>query len=191
MKLPGPATAYVSATKGFKSGGFNLSSTQPGRGFQPEWAWSYEAGLKTELLNGRARLNLAVFDMDYTNLQVQAPVGIGVFDIRNAAAATVRGVELEGATKLGGGLDAGGHLTWLDAVYDSYTAVAIGGIVGDVAGRRLNNAPEWAGRLWAAWNVPLGSRHVLSLGVDATGQSTVFFTPFNDAIQRQCAVRPD
>jgi iron complex outermembrane receptor protein len=185
VKLPGEATAYVSATKGFKSGGFNLSSTQPGRGFGPESAWSYEGGLKTGLLNGRARFNLAVFDMDYTDLQVQTPIGIGVFDIRNAAAAMVRGVEVEGATRIGRGLEAGGHLTWLDATYERYIAVGIGGVVGDVAGNRLNNAPEWAGRLWTEWSAGLGASHRLSLAADATAQSTVYYTPFNDTIQRQ------
>lgn len=185
LKLPRQAIAYVSATKGFKTGGFNLASTQPGRGFAPEWAWSYEGGVKTALMNGRARLNAAVFDMDYTNLQVQATVGIGLVDIRNAAAATIRGVEVEGASRIGRGFDAGGHLTWLDATYDRYIAVAIGGVVGDVAGNRLNNAPEWAGRLWAEWQGRFASADLLSLTVDATAQSTVFFTPFNDDVQRQ------
>jgi iron complex outermembrane receptor protein len=185
LKLPRQAIAYASATKGFKSGGFNVSSTEPGRGFAPEWAWSYEGGVKTRLMNGRARLNAAVFEMDYTNLQVQTPIGIGVFDIRNAAAATIRGVEVEGTARIGRGLDAGGHVTWLDATYDRYIAVAIGGVIGDVAGNRLNNAPEWAGRLWAEWNGSLASSDLLSLTVDATAQSTVFFTPFNDDVQRQ------
>jgi iron complex outermembrane receptor protein len=185
LKLPRRSIAYASVTKGFKSGGFNLSSTQPGRGFAPEWAWSYEGGLKTTLMNGRARVNAAVFEMDYTNLQVQTPIGIGVFDIRNAAAATIRGVEVEGAARLGRGFDAGGHVTWLDATYDRYVAVAVGGVVGDVAGHRLNNAPEWAGRLWVEWKGRLASTDMLSLTVDATAQSTVFYTPFNDDLQRQ------
>lgn len=185
LKFPRQAIAYVSATRGFKSGGFNLSSTQPGRGFAPEWAWSHEGGVKTTLMNGRARLNAVVFDRDYTNLQVQTPIGIGVYDIRNAAAATIRGFEVEGAGRIGRGFDAGGHLTWLDATYDRYVAVAIGGVVGDVAGNRLNNAPEWAGRLWAGWNGSLASSDLLSLTIDATAQSTVFYTPFNDDVQRQ------
>ena len=96
----GDAMAYVSAAKGFKSGGFNPSSVQPGRGFAPEWAWSYEAGVKTTFLHGRARMNVAAFDMRYTNLQVQTPIVIGVFDIRNAAAATIRGIEVESAMRL-------------------------------------------------------------------------------------------
>ncbi len=184
MKLPRDTTAYISATRGFKSGGFNPSSTQPGRGYAPEWAWSYEGGLKTAL-GGRARLNLAVFHMDYTNLQVQTPIGIGVFDIRNAAAATIRGVEVESNARIGRGVNAGGHLAWLDATYDRYVAVGIGGVTGDVAGRRLNNAPEWSGRLWAEWTGTVRASTLLSIGVDATAQSTVFYTPFNDTIQRQ------
>jgi iron complex outermembrane receptor protein len=183
--LPRQAIAYVSATKGFKSGGFNLSSTQPGRGFAPEWAWSYEGGVKTALMNGRARVSAATFSMDYTNLQVQTPIGIGVYDIRNAAAATIRGLEVEGATRLAPGFDAGGHVTWLDATYDRYVAVALSGATSDVAGHRLNNAPEWSGRLWAEWNGRLTSSDALKLTVDATAQSTVFFTPFTDSVQRQ------
>jgi iron complex outermembrane receptor protein len=184
MKLPPRALAYVSATRGFKSGGFNLSSTVPGRGYAPEWAWSYEAGLKTEPMNGRLRANVAAFHMDYTNLQVQTPIAVGVFDIRNAAEATVRGVELEATARIGRGFDAGGHLVWLDATYDQYTAVALGGVTGDVAGKRLNNAPEWSGRLWVEWSASVGAGR-LTLTADATAQSTVYYTPFNDDLQRQ------
>jgi iron complex outermembrane receptor protein len=183
MKLPG-GIAYGSATRGFKSGGFNVSSTQTGRGYEPEWAWSYEGGVKTELMSGRARLNVAVFHMDYTNLQVQTPIGIGVFDVRNAAAATIRGVEVETTARIGRGLTAGGHLAWLDATYDQYTAVGPGGVTGDVAGNRLNNAPEWSGRAWIEWTGMIGPLP-LSLAADGSAQSTVFYTPFNDSIQRQ------
>jgi TonB dependent receptor len=55
IKLPHDALAYVSATRGFKSGGFNPSSTAPGRGYAPEWAWSYEGGWKGTLIDGRSR----------------------------------------------------------------------------------------------------------------------------------------
>jgi iron complex outermembrane receptor protein len=175
---------YVSATRGFKSGGFNLSSTQPGRGFAPEWAWNYEGGVKTTLMNGRARINVAAFQMDYTNLQVQTAIGVGVFDIRNAAAATIRGLEVEPSSRIGRGLEVGGHLAWLDARYDRYIAVGIGGVTGDVAGNRLNNAPEWSGRLWLEWTGNVARSMRMTLTADATAQSTVFYTPFNDTIQR-------
>jgi iron complex outermembrane recepter protein len=185
MNLPHDTLGYVSATRGFKSGGFNPSSTAAGRGYAPEWAWSYETGWKGALMGGRSRLAVSAFVMDYTNLQVQTPIGIGVFDIRNAAAATIRGIEVEHTSRIGRGIEAGGHLTWLDATYDRYIAVDNSGVTGDVAGNRLNNAPEWAGRLWIQWTGDIADSGRLSIAADATAQSTVFYTPFNDSIQRQ------
>ena len=56
---------YVSATRGFKSGGFNITAQEPGEGLQPEFAWSYEGGLKRTMAGGRVRVNTAVFYNDY------------------------------------------------------------------------------------------------------------------------------
>jgi len=182
----GPRTlAYVSATRGFKSGGFNLSSPEPGRGFAPEWAWSYELGLKTALADERTRLRVAAFHVDYRDLQVQTAIRPGVIDISNAAAATIRGVEVEVASQPATTWQLGGHLSWLSAKYDRYTAVGVGGVTGDVAGSRLNNAPEWSGRVWLQWDRGIGAGRMLSLRGDSIVQSPVFYTPFNDTIQQQ------
>jgi iron complex outermembrane receptor protein len=187
IKLPRGALTYISATRGFKSGGFNPSSPVAGRGFAPEFAWSYEGGVKSTVMNGRSRFGVSAFVTDYTDVQVQTPIQPGVYDIRNAASATIRGVEVENTTRFGHGVEAGGHLTWLDATYDHYIAVAVGGATGDVSGNRLNNAPELAGRFWLQWAGAVGASGRLTLTADATAQSTVFYTPFNDDIQRQSA----
>jgi iron complex outermembrane recepter protein len=176
---------FGSATRGFKSGGFNPTSPVAGRGYAPEWAWSYEAGLKTTVASGRASLNLSVFHTDYADLQVQTAIRPGVIDISNAAAATIDGVEVESATRLDHGIEAGGHFAWLNSRYDRYIAVGVGGITGDVTGNRLSNAPVWSGRLWLGRDARLTSQTMLSLRGDATWQTTAFFTPFNDAIQQQ------
>ena len=63
--------------------------------------------------------------------------------------------------------------------------MAYNGVTGDVAGKRLNNAPEWAGRFWIEWSGTVGRARRFSIAADATGQSTVYYTPFNDNIQRQ------
>ena len=183
-RLAESTLAYGSATRGFKSGGFNLTSPEPGRGYSPEWAWSYEAGLKHSFAGDRARLNIAAFHTDYTDLQVQTTLRPGVIDISNAAAATIRGVELEGAWHAARALRLGGHLAWLDARYDEYFAVGVD-VAGDVSGRRLSNAPEWSGRLWLEWTAAAGRAGTLSLRADSRWQSTVFYTPFNDTVQRQ------
>jgi iron complex outermembrane receptor protein len=177
--------AYAAATRGFKSGGFNISSREPGRAFAPEWAWGYEAGVKATLRGGRARLNLVLFHTDYRDLQVQITIRPGVIDISNAAAARIRGAELEGAWQLASGLRLGGHLAWLDARYDEYLAVGVGGVTGDVSGRFLSNAPEWSGRASVDWRIAKGRAGTLSLRADARFQSTAYFTAFNDDVQRQ------
>jgi iron complex outermembrane receptor protein len=181
--------AYVSATRGFKSGGFNLSSREAGRGYAPEWAWSYEAGLRTNLAGGRAALDLAAFRTNYADLQVQTHIRPGVVDISNAAEATIPGIELEASGPIVPGLRLGGHLAWLDATYHRYVAVGVGGVTGDVAGNRLSNAPEWSGRLWLEWSRNAGRFGTLSLRAASRWQSTVFFTPFNDAVERQSPYR--
>ena len=86
---------------------------------------------------------------------------------------------------LGGSVQVGGHLAWLDAKYDQYLALGAGNVAVDVAGRRLNNTPAWSGRLWIDWTRAIGGASSLSLRADATGKTTVFFTPFNDDVQRQ------
>ena len=176
---------YVSAARGFKSGGFNLTSTAAGRGFDPESAWSYEAGVKTRLAREFVRVNVAAFETDYSRLQVQTAIVPGVIDISNAAEATIRGVEVEADTARAGPVRMGGHVAWLRAKYDRYIAVGVGGVTGDVAGKRLNNAPEWSGRVWLEWTRHLGNAGALSSRADTRWQSTVYFTPFNDAVQRQ------
>ena len=84
---------YVSATRGFKSGAFNATSREAGLGVAPEWAWSYEAGLKAERRG--TMLSVAAFYTDYSNLQVQITIRPGLIDISNAAAATIKGAEVE------------------------------------------------------------------------------------------------
>ena len=188
VKVRENVLAYVSATRGFKSGGFNFTSPEAGREFAPEWAWSQEGGVKSILGGGRVRLNVAAFVTNYTDLQVQAGIRPGVVDIANAAAATIQGLEIEVETHFTGTTRAGGHIAWLNAQYDQFTAIGFSGTsitTANVAGNRLNNAPEWSGRGWIDWTRPLGRGRSLSLRADATWKTTVFFSPFNDTIQRQ------
>ena len=176
---------YMSATRGFKSGGFNPTAPGVTGGFAPEWAWSYEGGFKTTIAGGRSRVNVAAFYTDYSNLQVQIAIRPGVIDISNAAVATIKGLEIEQVADVSGSLRLGGYVSWLDARYDRYVAVGVGGVTGDVAGRRLNNAPEWTARGWLDWQFGTSGGGTWSVRPDVVWQTTAFFTPFNDTIQRQ------
>ncbi len=92
--------AYVSATRGFKSGGWNARNNnallvQP---FDPEVVWSYEAGFRSELMNRRLRFNATAFMTDVTDFQLPSaftgPTGI-VFITQNFADLEIKGVEFE------------------------------------------------------------------------------------------------
>lgn len=91
---------FASATRGFKSGGWNARGTAPGDllPFEPEKAWSYEAGIKADLFDRRLRANLTVYQLDVTGLQTPSAFDRGgaiVFITRNFADYRNRGVELE------------------------------------------------------------------------------------------------
>ena len=96
---------YVNVSEGYKAGGYQglaaseLIAITP---FDPEEAILYEIGAKTEWFDNRLRLNLAVFQTDYTDLQIlqllveeDAPIGQSGQLITQNADADIEGYELE------------------------------------------------------------------------------------------------
>ena len=61
---------YVTVSKGFKSGAYNVSSFST-RPVDPETLWDYEIGVKSDI-NEHLRINAAAFYYDYRNIQVQS-----------------------------------------------------------------------------------------------------------------------
>lgn len=98
---------YASAAKGFKSGGFNVrpDPNAPNLGldrFAPETATTFEAGLRSEWLDERLRLNATVFHTAYRDIQLRQQFfseGLFMTRIDNAARARVRGIEVEIAAR--------------------------------------------------------------------------------------------
>ncbi len=88
MDISNSTMAYLSFARGFKPGGSNLTfgfteaeDASAGRPiapalvfptFEAETVDSIEFGLKTDLMDGRARANIAAFSYTYENLQFQA-----------------------------------------------------------------------------------------------------------------------
>ena len=137
---------YFSATKGFKSGGFNATSTAASSAaFGPESLWSYEIGEKGEFFDKTLRVNLTAFKYDYSNLQVQETAGPGNVVITNAANARITGVELESVWLPARWVEFGVSAAQLSAKYLSYpNASFTGGLTGDASGNTLNNAPKFS-----------------------------------------------
>ncbi len=77
--------------------------------------------LKSEWLDRKLLVNLAVFHSDYTDLQttinVQSASGNFISLVRNAAEARSRGVELEGHWTIAGNFRLSADVTYLDARY--------------------------------------------------------------------------
>lgn len=92
---------FASATRGFKSGGWNASATaaQQVLPFSDEKVWSYELGTKSNILDGLVRLNATAFYSDVEDAQILsgfvAANGAVSFVTRNFADMRVQGFELE------------------------------------------------------------------------------------------------
>ena len=167
---------YLTVAQGFKSGGFN--ATQAGSpAFNPERVVSYEAGVKTDFLDRRARLNVSVFHMNYDDLQVRFAAGIGQITIQNAAKATIDGVELEALGRVAPGLTLGFSGAYLDARYDRYSLGAL-----DLSGNRLNQAPRWSLRASADYETALGRAGQLDVHAGYSWQSREYYRAQNDLL---------
>jgi iron complex outermembrane receptor protein len=115
---------YLTASHGFKSGGFNTGfGTLPisTREFDDEDIMHYEGGVKTELLDGNMRLAASAFYTEYKDYQDAAFVG-GQFTVGNAEKAILQGIELEGTALIGEHLTAEFAVSYADFEYDKNTA---------------------------------------------------------------------
>lgn len=92
---PGLMT-YVSATSGFKSGGWNGRGTTPETmaAFNPETVRSFEAGMRSEWWDKRFRLNATAFHVRYKDLQLVSAIGSD-FVTTNAGNSQTYGLEFE------------------------------------------------------------------------------------------------
>lgn len=114
---------FASATRGFKSGGWNARGTAVNTflPFDPEKVWSYEAGFKSDWLDKRLRFNVTLFRMDVSDLQTPsalvAPSGAITFLTRNFADYRNQGIEAELTIAPADGLTLYGTLGYQDDKY--------------------------------------------------------------------------
>ena len=170
---------YATVSEGFKSGGFaasptSLAETNP---LRPEQATNVEFGAKAELTQ-RLRLNLALFDTRYKDLQIQAfgpPAGcvptpsvpcFGQFETFNAGTAEAKGAELELRWLPIDSLTVSATYGYLDAKFKNlylpnasvYTTVSGQAIdLRNQSGQDMMRAPRNKGSLEILHELPLGS----------------------------------
>jgi iron complex outermembrane receptor protein len=132
---------YAKYSTGFISGG-QLAS----RSYNPETAESYEIGIKADLLDRRLRSNLALFDVKYGDLQLQAtgnallpPINASVVLI-NAGDAKAKGFEWENTFLPMQGLTLTANIGYTDFKYTS-----IDPVIGTLQSFLPNQRPDWTG----------------------------------------------
>jgi outer membrane receptor protein involved in Fe transport len=84
---------YATWSRGFRPGGINRRGTLPP--YQPDFISNYEAGTKLTFANGRMRLNAAVYQLDWKDIQLSFLGANGLTEIRNAGNARIRGAEVD------------------------------------------------------------------------------------------------
>ena len=186
--------AYWSFSQGFKPGGSNLTygyteaediiaerPVAPAMVFQTyqsETIEAFEVGIKTDLLDGKARANIAVFTYDYDNLQFQAtdpdPYRGGVANIPQSE---MNGIEVEFTALLSDSLTMDMNLAFLDSeVTSSYEVLDnvdvyqyfFGeedlryGLREDVQGNKLAKSPEFTADINLTYETILSSGNEFS-----------------------------
>ena len=190
---PTPDTLlYASASRGFKSGGFNgrvssngdISVTIGGvttvvPSFAPEKVWTYEVGAKGSFMDGRLMLSADYFYSDYQNFQARVGNGAntgltGSFPVLNAGKLRIQGIEVEAMARPTEALTLTATLGWLDAKYkqfDDPRRVPPASFSCNPTGAAITCEPAFAPplslRVGADYKLPLGGAASLTLGGDA------------------------
>lgn len=170
---------YVSYTEGFKSGGYNgLAATAEALNspYDTQNVSAWEAGIKSELLDQRLRLNVAAFFNDYEGLQQQSVTGEGIFITENYDTEH-KGVEAELSAQLSPAI-----YLWANAVYQDseYTEVSASGgsATGALIGNSMVNVFESQYAIGFDYTRDVGPG-TLSLGANVNRKDDFFSTPDN------------
>jgi iron complex outermembrane receptor protein len=139
---------YARIASGYQPGGPNvvLPGADAPAQFHSSQLTDYQVGLKSSFLDGKASVDLSVFYIDWTRIQVSVLTGAGSA-IENAGAARSEGVDLAGAWSPIPGLNLGGSVAYTDAYLTSDVAS-----LGVLKGAQLPSTPMWSGSLTADYN---------------------------------------
>ncbi len=152
---------YGSFTHGYKAGGFNLDSTAAAGGrdprFNSEEVDTYELGVKSTILDGKVRANLAIFYNSVADFQVLEFTGTQ-FQTFNVDDVSSKGFELEIDARWSDYITNNIGITYADAEYgrkcDNNGAITAATAL---CGNQLTNAPRLSGLFGMTYNGPLNS----------------------------------
>ena len=172
---------YVTFATGYKSGGFDQRFVGPTpdrlpSSYRPESVESLELGLKASALDGRLKINAAVFDADYEDLQIIVRESFNPLTV-NAGDARVRGGELEVTWQASDDWAVDFSAGHLDTRYLRLNQPA------QDSGVRLDNtlanAPAWSLAAGSAYRFGLGASGEMTLRLDWSWQDSEFHDAVN------------
>ncbi|WP_084399934.1 TonB-dependent receptor domain-containing protein [Henriciella aquimarina] len=181
---------YISYSRGFKSGGYNLP--EPGTqatqvAIRPEVLDAYEVGLKTTFFDALT-FNVAGFFYDYQDLAVSI-TRTGSLFVVNAAGAEIKGIDADFAFSAGTGFHISGGIGLLDSEYTEFPngptyvpneAPPFGNAVvpADLAGKTTQRAPDLTFSLAPRYSFRAGNGEV-TLAASFYHNSGFFSDPEN------------
>ncbi|KCZ97616.1 TonB-dependent receptor [Hyphomonas polymorpha PS728] len=189
--LSSDTMVYGKVSRGYKAGGFNPAECTAT--FDPEFLWSYEAGFKSVFANNQALFNAAAFYYDFSDIQFTTYVN-NSSSIRNAAAATLYGVEVEYVLRPDAfeGLQLDGSGSWIHSEYDDqWLADPTESAILNIGGNSLIRAPEWKLNFGAQYQADLDRLGELLFRGEASYTSEVFHDVFNGKAPGQAGTIQD
>ena len=180
-------TVYANTSTGYLSGYFNGRTPSPidaASPVDPQFVDSYEAGFKGTFMD-RLRVNAAFFYAEYTDLAVpftNAGINGGTI-IENAAAAEVKGVELEANLQATDSFSIQTAVGYIDSEVTEVQAGAVPGAATPALGDRLRLTPEWTLSVSPQYVHERADGSQIVARADYSYRSDMFFQPFNKATE--------
>ena len=175
----GSLTSFVSLSKGYKAGGFNLGIVPDGRReFGAEETWNLEAGVKSSLLSDALLLNVAVFFSRRDDQQVRTSFQLipndpasFVFFTDNAAKGETQGLEADLRWFVSETIELYASVGLLDATFDEFSTPQV-----DLSGRKQAHAPDYTLAAGASYRHPGG----FFARLDMTARDAFYFDVSHD-----------
>ena len=185
--------AYLSRSRGFKSGTFSATSFQ-NAAVRPETLDATEAGLKSTILDGSLLLNISAFEYNYKDIQLAQIIGGVSSRLLNAAQGKPRGVNVDVSFReqVGvGTLAVNASAAWMRAKYESFPGAPsatprpgggnIQGVI-DATGNRMIRAPAFTSNVSVDYEFPLADGVFGVTGIWA--RNSGFFTDPDNTIRQ-------
>jgi iron complex outermembrane receptor protein len=173
-------TEHLAFYAGYSTGAFiNLATEAQAVSRAPETSDQIEVGAKTTLLEGKADLNVALFQTSRNNYFVILP-GSGNQATQDGKDRS-RGVEVSLGLRPVAGLNIIGSGVWMDpeTLARNVATNAILGITGSVYGTRPVGVATHAANLWSTYQIQSGLARGLTFGFGVTYKGDTFADSLN------------